>query len=135
MSTQTPIRSARQRTDRTPAQSPSGPGTLRVRDVVIEKTASQILRENALASAAPGAFRTLLGTRGEPGEHIRPKARAEVSGGRAEITVHLSLPYPLPLRKTTEALRDELRQRVHQITGIPVGPVDLRIEHLVAWEE
>jgi uncharacterized alkaline shock family protein YloU len=38
--------------------------------------------------------------------------------------------YPVPLRQVTEALRDRIRTRVTELTGVDVREVDIRISLL-----
>jgi uncharacterized alkaline shock family protein YloU len=54
----------------------------------------------------------------------------ELAGNIATLTVDVGMPYPLPLRQATEALRERIRTRVMELTGVEVRQVDIRVSWL-----
>ncbi|WP_104046107.1 Asp23/Gls24 family envelope stress response protein [Arthrobacter sp. ZGTC412] len=96
-------------------------------DKVIEKIASQVVSEESVAGGSSGGFLG-IGTRADLS--ARPRASVELSGNIATLSVEVGMLYPVPLRQATEALRQRIRTRVMELTGIEVRQVDVRVSWL-----
>ncbi|GAA1496380.1 Asp23/Gls24 family envelope stress response protein [Paeniglutamicibacter kerguelensis] len=96
-------------------------------DKVIEKIAGQIASDESSAGGSSGGF---LGIGGHADLSARPKASVELAGNIATIRVEVGMLYPVPLRQATEALRQRIRTRITELTGVEVRQVDIRISWL-----
>ena len=94
---------------------------------VIEKIAAQVASDESSAGGSSGGFLG-VGTRADLS--TRPKASVVLSGNIATLSVEVGMPYPVPLRQATEALRGRIRTRVTELTGVDVRQVDIRISWL-----
>lgn len=94
---------------------------------VIEKIAAQVASDESSASGSSGGF---LGLGNRADLSVRPKASVELAGNIATLRVEVGMPYPVPLRQATEALRGRIRTRVTELTGVDVREVDIRISWL-----
>lgn len=93
---------------------------------VIEKIAGQVASDESSAGGSSGGF---LGIGAHADLSARPKASVELTGNIATLSVEVGLLYPVPLRRATEDLRQRIRGRVTELTGVEVRQVDLK----VAW--
>ncbi len=111
-------------------------GTISVAEGVVAKIASRAAVE---VPDAGGAAPRLLGRElSAPGLHLRrtsldalPKVSAQVDGSSAYLSMVLSVRYPAPVRSVAAAVRSQVRDRVHELTGLTVQEVDVRIPALV----
>lgn len=110
----------------------SGRGRTVLADRVIEKIAGQVARDESVAGGSSGGF---LGIGTHADLSARPKASVELSGNIATLSVDVGLIYPVPLREATEALRQRIRTRVMELTGVEVRQVDIRISWLTPQTE
>lgn len=58
------------------------------------------------------------------------KVTAQVGADTVTLDVRLSIGYPLPVAKTTEAAREHLRRRTAELTGLAVSRVDITVTAL-----
>lgn len=104
-------------------------GSISVAARVVERTAAQ------LASTVPGI--------GAPGTQVlgvgrsadfadRPRLQVHIDGGRVNITIDCAVEYPRPLGPTADRIREVLIERLGELSGVPVGRVDVRIRRVVA---
>lgn len=93
---------------------------------VLEKIAAQVARDETQAGGTSGGFLG-MGARADFG--ARPDATVELAGNIASLKVTAGLPYPLPLRRATDQLRQRIAERVTELTGVQVRQVDIT----VAW--
>ena len=93
---------------------------------VLEKIASQVAQDETEAGGTSGGF---LGIGSRADFTARPEAEVELAGNIASLRVKVGLPYPLPLRKATDQLRQRIAERVTDLTGVQVRQVDVTI----AW--
>lgn len=114
--------------------SPSPAGTIHISDDVIAKVAAQAAGELPDVGGPahglghlPGADR--LG--GKADLSHRPKASAQVDGDRAYVDLVVSVRWPASLPEVTAALRDHVRTRVEQVTGLRVDSVDIEVTDLI----
>jgi uncharacterized alkaline shock family protein YloU len=116
--------------DRGPAEGEAGSrGQTRLAEKVIEKIAGQVARDESAAGGSSGGF---LGIGGHPDPSARPRASVELAGNIATLAVEVGMPYPVPLRQASEALRERIRARVTELTGVQVRQVDIRVSWLAA---
>ncbi|MCQ1948674.1 MULTISPECIES: Asp23/Gls24 family envelope stress response protein [Arthrobacter] len=94
---------------------------------VLEKTASQVARDETFAGGSSGGF---LGIGSRADLSARPDASVELAGNVASLKVTVGLPYPMPLRQTTEQLRRRITERVTELTGVQVRQVDITVSWL-----
>ena len=100
----------------------------RGRTVIAERVVERIATRAATeAGAVVGPGAGLPGLRG-PAE--RPRVTANVRGRMATVRVALGVTYPMPVRATTRAVRDRVRARVGELTGIDVRQVDIAVARL-----
>lgn len=94
---------------------------------VLEKTASQVARDETFAGGSSGGF---LGIGARADLSARPDASVELAGNVASLKVTVGLPYPIPLRQATEQLRRRITERVTELTGVQVRQVDITVSWL-----
>lgn len=99
---------------------------------VIEKIASQVARDESSAGGSAGGF---MGMGAHADLSAMPKASVQLTGNIASLSVEVGLPYPAPLRQGTEVLRERIKSRVNELTGIEVRQVDIRISWLTTATE
>ncbi|WP_066068146.1 hypothetical protein [Frankia sp. EI5c] len=56
-----------------------------------------------------------------------PEVTAQVVDGAARVSLTLSVAYPAPVARTTEAVRSRVSERVAALAGLPVARIDIRI--------
>lgn len=105
--------------------APETRGRTEIADRVVERIAARAVAETAQAG---GAARRLLGVSLERGTAVRPAAH--VDGHLATVRMPLSVPYPAPIRQVTRRVREHVRARVGELTGLEVRQVDIGIEGL-----
>lgn len=102
----------------------------RGRTVIAERVVERIAARAATeAGAVVGPGAGLPGLRG-PAE--RPRVTVSIRGRLAAVRVALGITYPAPVRATTRAVRDGVRARVGELTGIDVRQVDIAVARLPA---
>ncbi|KAD4059835.1 Asp23/Gls24 family envelope stress response protein [Arthrobacter yangruifuii] len=94
---------------------------------VLEKTASQVARDETFAGGTSGGF---MGIGSRADLSARPDASVELAGNIASLKVTVGLPYPMPLRQATEQLRRRISERVTELTGVQVRQVDITVSWL-----
>lgn len=63
--------------------------------------------------------------------HRRPKVTAHVDDGKAYLDLVVSVRWPASVPQVTSTLRNHLRQRVQQLTGLQVGEVRIEVADLI----
>ncbi|MEO8220928.1 MAG: Asp23/Gls24 family envelope stress response protein [Specibacter sp.] len=101
-------------------------------DKVIEKIASQVASDESVAGGSSGGF---LGIGAHADLSVRPKASVELSGNIATLSVEVGMLYPVPLRQATENLRQRIRARVTELTGVEVRHVDIKVSWLTNTDD
>lgn len=94
---------------------------------VIEKISSQVASDEAVAGGSSGGF---LGIGARADLTARPKVSVQLSGNMATLSVEVGMLYPVPLRQATEDLRQRIRTRVTELTGVEVRHVDIKVSWL-----
>ncbi|GAA2367591.1 hypothetical protein Cme02nite_28670 [Catellatospora methionotrophica] len=109
-------------------------GAIHISEDVIAKLASQAAGELPDVGGPHGLARLpgadIIG--GKADLTRRPKAVAHLDGGRADLELAVSVRWPASLPEVTTTLRDHVRARVEQLTGLPVGAVDIEVTDLLA---
>ena len=112
-------------------------GSIIIRDGVVAKIAACAAVEIPDAGAAatrvmgrrvPGGGR--LGLRATDLEAL-PKTTAEIDGMRAFLSVKLSVRWPASVPNTTAQVRQHVRERVEELTGLSVSEVRITVADLV----
>ena len=112
-------------------------GTVSIAGSAVEKIAARAATEHPDAGAAatrvlgvqlPGAGH--LGTRGTDLRGL-PKTSVEVDGSKAFVTLELSVRWPASVPATTAAVRDHVRSRINELTGLDVDEVQITVADLV----
>ena len=60
-----------------------------------------------------------------------PKVTADVAGSRAKLGVEIAVVWPLPLAQVCGQVRDTLRNRVGELTGLGIDAVDVTAAKVV----
>jgi uncharacterized alkaline shock family protein YloU len=112
-------------------------GTITIDDSVVAKIASHAAAEVPDAGAAaprllgkslPGAGS--LGMRATSLTEL-PKASADVDGSVVAITLSVSVRWPCSVSAVTQAVRQRVRDRVSELTGLRVAEVTIAVTDLV----
>jgi uncharacterized alkaline shock family protein YloU len=104
------------------SQAPA-PGRLEIDDRVVERIAAVAATEVAGVAGLPRLFGDAV--------NDRPRVAAEVGHGRARLRIQVSVGWPAPLRTTCAQVRERVRQRVQDLTGLDVVEVDVTVGSLV----
>lgn len=121
------------------ALRPTEFGRISVSSSVVAKLASRAALEVPDAGAAaprvlghtlhgPGLDR--LGVRETSLEGL-PKTTADVDGRLAFVGLTISVRYPAPVRRVAAEVRDRVRARLAELTGLDAVEVDVRVPALV----
>jgi uncharacterized alkaline shock family protein YloU len=104
---------------------PGERGRTTIADRVIERIAVQAVSE---VGAAGGSARRMFGvTVGSAGLDQAAQVTADISGAAAALTVQLSVAYPASVTQTARDVRQQLIQRIRDLTGHTVPRVDITI--------
>ncbi|WP_329244837.1 Asp23/Gls24 family envelope stress response protein [Actinoallomurus sp. NBC_01490] len=110
--------------------APEHRGRTEIADRVLAKIAARALSE---VEDAGGAARRVLGVRlGRDSMESTPWVTAKVDGGLATLRMRISVAYPAPVREVTRHLRELVRTRVGELTGLDVREVDIDVSRLPA---
>lgn len=81
-----------------------------------------------LGRPVPGAGH--LGIRGSGLDRL-PKVNADIDGQLGFLEVELSVRWPAPIGKVTEAVRQHLAQRITELVGLDVREVNIAVVDLI----
>ncbi|MER7207316.1 Asp23/Gls24 family envelope stress response protein [Streptosporangium sp. NPDC000239] len=112
-----------------PAARPAVPAELRGRTEIPERVvtriavcaAKEVERVREVRERGPLTF----------GRHTH----STVDGGLALLELEVSVDYPAPLLETAEEIRRHVGERVHTLTGLSVGQIDLDVTGVVPSPE
>jgi uncharacterized alkaline shock family protein YloU len=108
-----------------PADDPGERGQTTIADRVLERIAVQAVGE---VGAAGGSARRMLGVAvGGAGLDKDAQVAVTVTGGKAALAVQLSVAYPASIAGTARQARQQLIQRIEELTGHPVSRVDITV--------
>ena len=99
-------------------------GNLTIAGRVIEKVAGQAVLEVGPATGEP---RGVLGINLPGSSGSAPRVVADVFGRDAVIQVQCGVVYPEPLSVVAQRIREHVRHRVHELTGVRVHEVDVHV--------
>ncbi len=111
-------------------------GMISIADSVVEKIAAMAAAENPDAGAAaarvlgramPGAGH--LGVRGTDLDAL-PKTTVEVDGSRAYVNLEIAVRWPASVNEVSRQVRDHVKERVAELTGLQVDEVHIVISDL-----
>ncbi|WP_410667961.1 Asp23/Gls24 family envelope stress response protein [Amycolatopsis sp. cmx-4-68] len=103
-------------------------GRTTIADRGVERIAVRAVTE---AAGVGGAATRVLGVAiGAESLANDAEVTAKVSGDTATLDVRLSVAYPAPVAKTTEAARRHLILRIGELTGLTVSRVDITVTSL-----
>lgn len=109
-------------------------GRISLSDSVVSKIAARAAVEvDDAGAAAPqllGRDVNMPGLRSTSLDAL-PKVTAEVDGELAFVALELSVRWPASVRATAEAVRDRVRQRLAELTGLAAREIDIRVVSLV----
>lgn len=112
-------------------------GTISISDSVVAKLAAQATLEIPDAgAAAPRLLGRSLPGAGSLGVRptsltALPKASAHVDGSLALIRLEISVRWPMSVPAVTTAVREHVRSRVAELTGLIVAEVTIQVSDLV----
>lgn len=123
------------------SQQPAVPGrgelgTLTINDSVVAKIASRAALDVPDAgAAAPRVLGRSLGKAGGLGRESSlqelPKANAHVDGSVALLDLQISVRWGASVPGTADAVRESVRSRVNELTGLNVAEVTIAVTDLV----
>jgi len=111
-------------------------GTISISDGVVSKIAARAAAENPDAGAAvarmlgravPGAGH--LGLRGTDLKAL-PKISVDVDGSKAFVNLEISVRWPASVPEVTRQVREHVRDRVRELTGLDVDEVHIVVADL-----
>ena len=125
-----------------PAASGSPPGrnelgAISINDRVVEKVAARAAAEIPDAGAAASRFlgrvagATALGAR-QTSLTALPKATVNVNGALAILDLSISVRWPASVPEVASAVREHVRSRVNELTGLTVTEVSISVTALVS---
>jgi uncharacterized alkaline shock family protein YloU len=112
--------------------APERRGRTEITERALEKIAARALTE---VEEAGGVARRVLGIPlGRGSGDGAPQVTAWIDGSLAGLWMRISLGYPAPIRDVTRRLRDHVRTRVGDLTGLDVRQVDIEVVRLLPAE-
>ena len=103
---------------------PAQRGGLVITNRAVERVATVAAGEvEGVAKAGSGLDRVL--------GHRYPRANATLAGDRARIQVEIAIAWPHPLGQVCGQVRDEVRDRLTELTGLRVDAVDVTAAKVV----
>src|SRR5450755_2320251 len=112
-------------------------GLISINDRVVEKMAAGAAIEIPDAGAAASRFlgRSMAGASALGARQTRltalPKASADVDGSLVNLDLSISVRWPASVPEVTSAVRENVRRRVSELTGLTVSEVSISVTALV----
>ncbi|MBM7232021.1 Asp23/Gls24 family envelope stress response protein [Dietzia cinnamea] len=94
---------------------------------VVGRIAEQVASE---CTGVGGAAGGLLGVGARRDFDSRPSATCDLYGTVAVLRLDVGVAFPVDLKATCRSLRQHVRYRVHELTGVEVGRLDIAISWL-----
>jgi uncharacterized alkaline shock family protein YloU len=108
---------------------PATRGETHISPSVVEKIAARAAGEVAgVSTAEASGLRAQIASL--TGRSAAPPASADVGRETTAVALAVSIGYPLPIRRTTERVREHVMHRVHELTGLDVKEVDIVVTKL-----
>ena len=105
-------------------RDPGQRGSLVIADSVVEGIAAIAAGEIGGVVKAGSGLDQVLG-------HRYPKVSATVAGHRARIHVEIAVAWPHPLSQVSGQVRDGVRERITELTGLHVDAVEVFVAKVV----
>jgi uncharacterized alkaline shock family protein YloU len=103
-------------------------GRTDIAERVVERIAQQVVLE---AEHASGAARRLLGVAlGSDDDADTPQVTVSIDGQLTTIQLTMCVAYPMPVRRVTRQVRQDVIDRIGYLTGLEVRHVDISITRL-----
>lgn len=119
----------------TPADGSAAPPRSRGR-LVLEKRAVERIAAQAASESDSGRTGGVSGGFLGFGTHrdlsARPATTVDLVGQSAHVNVEVTVAYPTSIREATDAIRRHVMVRVHELTGVEVTRVDIKVTALRA---
>jgi uncharacterized alkaline shock family protein YloU len=112
-------------------------GTISINDRVVEKMAARAAVEIPDAGAAASRFlgRSMAGASALGARQTNltdlPKTSADVDGSRVILDLSISVRWPASVPEVSDAVREHIRSRVGELTGLIVTEVSISVTALV----
>lgn len=89
--------------------------------------------ERGTTTISDRAFRKIAQEVAGEDEHVTgtPHVDASMSGGVAAVHCDLAVRYPSPVVRVAHEIRERVRRRVRELTGVAVENVDIEVVRLV----
>lgn len=113
------------------SRAPRSRGRLTLEKKAVERIAAQAASESD-SGRTGGVAGGFLGFGTHADLSARPGATVELIGRTAHVTVEVTVAYPTPIRAATDAIRQHVTARVHELTGVQVTRVDITVTALRA---
>ena len=94
------------------------------------KAASEVEGVKGVQSSGLSRITSLL----SGGDDRQTEARASVERASTGVSLSVSIEYPLPVGQVSDRVRQHVRARIQELTGLQVTGVDLTVPELVAPE-
>ncbi|MGI5120605.1 Asp23/Gls24 family envelope stress response protein [Marinactinospora thermotolerans] len=105
---------------------PEQRGSTTIPERVVAKIAARAAAEVGGTRRVGGGVTALLGSSSRPA-----KASARINGTTVSLRLGIAVRYPAPVRSTAREVREHVRERVEQTTGLTVRHIDIEITGLV----
>ncbi|MEP7022440.1 MAG: Asp23/Gls24 family envelope stress response protein [Actinomycetota bacterium] len=115
----------------------TGPGKVSINDRVVEKMASRAAAEipDAGGTAARVLGREVAGAAALGGRETSldslPRASADVDGSVVVLSLSISVRWPASVPEVCDAVRQHVRDRVAELTGLTVAEVSITVTDLI----
>lgn len=107
-------------TDDAGTREPADRGTLHIADHVVERIAGHAALEVDRVVATGGRLDQVVG-------HRYPRATTTIAGQRVRVGVKVALTWPAPVAAVLEDVRDVVRTRLAEMTGMQIDVVDVTV--------
>ncbi len=102
-------------------------GTTTIPARVVARIAEQAASEVRFVGSAAGG---VMGVGARRDFSSRPTVECDLYGHIAVLRMDIGMVFPLPLHSSVQELRDRMRARVEELTGLEVGRIDIEISWL-----
>ncbi len=104
--------------------APADRGGLTVSERAVRRIAAQVVSEVGGVYGVAGGF---LGLGGHADARERPQVDVDLSGSWVDVRIAVGLAYPTSIRAATSRIREDVKRRVAQMTGIEVHRVEIDV--------
>lgn len=102
-------------------------GTTTIPARVVARIAEQAASEVCFVGSAAGG---VMGVGAHRDFSSRPSVECDLYGHIAVLRMDIGMVFPLPLHSSVLQLRERVRSRVEELTGLEVGRIDIEISWL-----